>query len=518
MTPREYLDLFRERWRAILAGLLLGIAVAVGIVVTATPLYAAQVTLFVSAGTSNDPSAALDRSTLSTQRMQTYVHLITSDRVAAAVVEDLGLDETGEELAGRIAASNEPDTVLLDATVTDEDPVGPRRSRTRSPDQFIIAVRRARAACDGAPGAAVVSARVFEEAVPPTEPDSPRPVLTVAIGALLGLLAGLGLAVLRRALGTSITSRRLLADAVGAPVLGVIPRQRGNAKRPLVVRDAPRGPRAEAYRQLRTNLQFVDVDRALKVVMFTSPSPGDGTTTVLANLALTMVEAGQRVLVVEADLRRPRVADIFGAERTDGLSNVLAGRAEIADVVQSGEGGVDIVTSGPIPPNPGQLLASPRMVELPRRAASRLRRDPRRRVAGAAGGRRDPARAAGRRGGARRPVRDARASRRGRPGGARRSVGAAAGHRSDEGAEPLGARRPPVRRRHSSGSGRSGPASCGDPTGAIGRSGACGIQSKRRERERRGAATEPHPADAGGGGEQPGLSRPSASRPIGSSR
>ena len=200
--------------------------------------------------------------------------------------------------------------------------------------------------------------------MPPAEPDWPQPVLTIAIGALLGLLAGFALAVLRRALGTSITSRRLLADAVTAPVLGVVARRRRSAKDPLVVRDATRGSRAEAFRRLRTNLQFVDVDRALKVVMLTSPSPGDGTTTVLANLALTMAEAGQRVLVVEADLRRPRAADMFGVQRTDGLSNVLARRAEADDVVQHGEGGVDVLPSGPIPPNPGQLLASPRMVEL----------------------------------------------------------------------------------------------------------------------------------------------------------
>jgi capsular exopolysaccharide synthesis family protein len=364
MTPREYLDLFRERWRAILAGLLLGIAVAVGIVVTATPLYAAQVTLFVSAGTSADASAALDRSQLSSQRMQTYVKLIMSDRVAGDVVQSLALPMTGPELAGRIAASSEPETVLLDAIVSDEDPVRAATIANTLAEQFISAVEDLEQPGGVIPGDAVVSASVFEDAVPPAEPDWPRPVLTIAIGALLGLLAGFALAVLRRALGTSITSRRLLGDAVAAPVLGVVARQRGSAKHPLVVRDAPRGPRAEAYRQLRTNLQFVDVDRALKVVMLTSPSPGDGTTTVLANLAVTMAEAGQRVLVVEADLRRPRAADVFGVEQSDGLSSVLARRAEVDDVVQHGEGGVDILPSGPIPPNPGQLLASPRMAEL----------------------------------------------------------------------------------------------------------------------------------------------------------
>ena len=140
MTPREYVDLFRERWRAILAGLLLGIAVAVGIVQTSTPLYAAQVTLFVSAGTSTDPSAALDRNQPSAQRMQTYVQLITSDRVAGDVVESLELPMTGPELAGRIAASSEPDTVLLDATVSDEDPVRAATIANTLADQFISAV------------------------------------------------------------------------------------------------------------------------------------------------------------------------------------------------------------------------------------------------------------------------------------------------------------------------------------------------------------------------------------------
>jgi capsular exopolysaccharide synthesis family protein len=284
-------------------------------------------------------------------------------------VQSLELPMTGPELAGRIAASSEPETVLIDATVSDEDPVRAATIANTLADQFISAVEDLEQPNGVIPGDAVVSATVFEDAVPPAEPDWPRPVLTIAIGALLGLLAGFALAVLRRALGTSITSRRLLADAVTAPVLGVVARQRNSAKDPLVVRDAARGPRAEAYRRLRTNLQFVDVDRALEVVMLTSPSPGDGTTTVLANLAVTMAEAGQRVLVVEADLRRPRVADVFGVEHPDGehpdgLSTVLARRGEFEDVVQHGEGGVDILPSGPIPPNPGQMLASPRMVEL----------------------------------------------------------------------------------------------------------------------------------------------------------
>ncbi|MDQ4024041.1 MAG: Wzz/FepE/Etk N-terminal domain-containing protein, partial [Actinomycetota bacterium] len=122
MTPREYLNLFRGRWRAILAGLLLGTVGAVGVVVLSPPQYASSVTLFVSAGTSTDASAALDRNELSLQRMQTYAQLATSESIARDVVLSLELDMTADELVDKISASAEPDTVLLTVTVTDQRP------------------------------------------------------------------------------------------------------------------------------------------------------------------------------------------------------------------------------------------------------------------------------------------------------------------------------------------------------------------------------------------------------------
>ncbi len=374
MTPREYLDLFRGRWRAILAGLLLGTVGAVGVVLLGTPQYASSVTLFVSAGTSTDASAALDRNELSIQRMQTYAQLATSESIARDVALSLELDMTADELVDKISASAEPDTVLLTVTVTDEEPDLAADIANVLADRFVARVEEleqpaaaqpgpAAGAVPGAPvvsGDPVVTATVFEEAVPAVSPVSPQPLLTVAIGALLGLFAGIALAVLRQALAPSITNRRRLAEVAGAPVLGVMP-ARGDAQPPVVVRDDPTSPRAEAFRRLRANLQSVDVVRAHKIVMLTSPSSGDGTTTVLCDLACAMAETGQRVLVVEADLRRPRIADRFGVAQTVGLTNVLARGARVEDVVQRAGGGVDVVTSGPIPPIPGSLLASPTM-------------------------------------------------------------------------------------------------------------------------------------------------------------
>jgi tyrosine-protein kinase len=377
MTPREYLELCRGRWRVIVGGLLLGVAAAVGVVQLSTPQYASKVTLFVSAGTSTDPSAALDRNQLSVQRMQTYVQLATSESIAQDVAESLDLNLTGAALVDKIAASADPDTVLLTVTVTDPDPALAADIADALADRFMASVEELEQPAGAqveppvgdAPdtpvdsGDPVVSATIFEEAVPSESPVSPRPLLTVALGALLGLIAGIALAALGQALAPSITNRRQLADVAGVPVLGVIGWNRGRSRHRLVLRDDPRSSRSEAFRRLRANLQFVDVDRDHKIVMLTSPSSGAGTTTVLCDLAGAMAETGQRVLVVEADLRRPRTAARFGVADTVGLTSILARGARVEDVVQRADAGVDIVTSGPIPPNPGRLLASPQMAQ-----------------------------------------------------------------------------------------------------------------------------------------------------------
>lgn len=135
--------------------------------------------------------------------------------------------------------------------------------------------------------------------------------------------------------------------------------------RPLTVHEDPQSPRAEAFRGLRTNLQFVDVDHPRKVIVVTSPLPGEGKTTVVCNLAIALGAADSRVLVIEADLRRPRVADLLGLERAAGLTTVLAGGVGFEQAVQPWSGGLfDVLTSGQLPPNPSELLASKQMKAL----------------------------------------------------------------------------------------------------------------------------------------------------------
>ncbi len=127
----------------------------------------------------------------------------------------------------------------------------------------------------------------------------------------------------------------------------------------------PHGPRAEAFRSLRTNLQFVDVANHPRSIVFTSSLPGEGKTTTAANLAISMAAAGARVCAIEGDLRRPRLLRYMGLEGSVGLTNVLIGQAELADVLQPfGDTSLQVLGAGQIPPNPSELLGSETMASL----------------------------------------------------------------------------------------------------------------------------------------------------------
>jgi capsular exopolysaccharide synthesis family protein len=347
----------------VLAGLLLGLLVSMGVTVLMPPTYSASVTVFVSARSpGGDVAAAVEGGDLSAQRMATYLEVLRSQRVAAQVAERLGGDLTADDVLDKVTASTIPDTLLLTATVADESPQRAADIANVLADRFSANVAELEQLDPQT--APVVTARTFERAVPPTSPTEPRPVLNIALGLALGLLAGIGLALLRNALDQSIKSRDQLRRAVDAPVLGMIAEDNDVRVHRLAFRERPRSRVAEAFRQLRANLQFVDVNDDHRMILVTSAGPGEGTTTTVCNLALAMADAGKRVLMIEADFRRPRAADLFGIERTAGLTNVLARRMDWMAAVQRWHDSLDVLPSGPLPPNPSELLSQPTMERL----------------------------------------------------------------------------------------------------------------------------------------------------------
>ncbi len=203
-------------------------------------------------------------------------------------------------------------------------------------------------------------------AVPDPVPISPKPVRDAVIAIGVGLLLGIGFALLRENLDDRVRGKDQLEQLMpGIPVLGLIPviDEWRDRKRPyLVAQTHPRSPPSEAYRGLRTSVQFMALETPTKVLQITSPSAGDGKTTTSANLAWIMADAGQRVVLIGCDLRQPRIHEFFGLPNDVGFTSVLLGEAELDDALLSvpNQPGLLMLPTGPVPPNPSELLSSAR--------------------------------------------------------------------------------------------------------------------------------------------------------------
>jgi capsular exopolysaccharide synthesis family protein len=205
--------------------------------------------------------------------------------------------------------------------------------------------------------------RLVQPAPRPDEskPASPNPMLNAMLGAVTALGLGLGLAFLREYTDDTIKGPDDL-ERHGLSCLGVVPRTRLS---PLISGLDANDPLSEAYRTVRSSLQFADLDRPLQTLLLTSGSPDEGRTTVAANLAISYGRAGQRTLLVDADLRRPRLHKLFGLENAKGLTSIVTGQCRLDEaIVPSGLDNLSVLPSGPVPPDPGAVLESARMSRL----------------------------------------------------------------------------------------------------------------------------------------------------------
>jgi receptor protein-tyrosine kinase len=359
---RAVITALRSAWWLALVGLLIGAALGVGLSFAKTPHFTASTQLFVSTTDNTSTSAALSGSQFSEQRVTSYAQLITGQQLAGAVIDRLGLHLTPAELSDEITATAVPNTVLINVDVTDASASRAQRLANTISNEFAAYASRLEAT--DANGVSPVKVTVTERATLPTAPSSPRTVRNGILGALVGLLVGAGIAIARARLDQSVKNVEDVADLVGVPVIGTVLRDGALEKQHVIVRSAT-SRTAEDYRQLRTNLQFLSVDEPPKVIMISSAVPSEGKTTVVVNLALALADAGRKVVVVEADLRRPKVTRYLGMVGGVGLTNVLVGTAEIDEVIQSyGTGELKVIAAGPTPPNPGELLSSSHMFTL----------------------------------------------------------------------------------------------------------------------------------------------------------
>jgi capsular exopolysaccharide synthesis family protein len=213
-------------------------------------------------------------------------------------------------------------------------------------------------------------AQLITPAAVPSSPVEPKPLRTGAFALAVGLILGVGLAFLREHLDDSVKTKDDLERVTpGRPVVGLIPA--GTTPKSVdtarvVSREDPVSPAAEAYRTLRTSIQFLAVARPLRALQVTSPNAREGKSTTLANLGVSLAGAGRRVVLVCCDLRRPRIHEFFGLSNEVGFTSVLLGQVPLWSAVQEvpGINGLSVLASGAVPPNPSELLSSPRAAEV----------------------------------------------------------------------------------------------------------------------------------------------------------
>ncbi|MGO4342647.1 polysaccharide biosynthesis tyrosine autokinase [Pedococcus sp. 2YAF34] len=360
MDLRDYYRVVSKRWRLITAVTLLVVALAALFTLTSPKVYQARTQLFVSTSAGADSTQLLQGNTFSQQRVKSYADLITTPAVLDPVIKELGLDMSADSLGQKITASVPIETVLIDVLVTDRNPQSAANIADAVGKQFSASILDLERVSDTSPSPVKVS--VVRPPSVPTAPISPNPVRNIGLGVVLGIVLGLGTALLRDTFDTSVRSERDVKDATDETVIGGILFDPDAPKHPLIVQSDPHSTRAEAFRALRTNLQFVDAAKHPRSIVFTSSLPGEGKTTTTANLAISMAAAGARVCVIEGDLRRPRLLRYMGMEGAVGLTNVLIGQADLADVLQPyGDTGIQVLGAGQIPPNPSELLGSDTM-------------------------------------------------------------------------------------------------------------------------------------------------------------
>lgn len=357
MNLQDFVKLLRARWVTVCVTAAVTVLGAVAVTLLTTPLYQASTRLFVSTSAGASLSDAYQGNRFSQERVISYAELLKGETLAQRTVDKLGLDMSAQALHQKVTASAKLDTVLINVQVLDESPLRARDIANTLSDEFVVMVRELETPEDGArPDARVV---VEQRASIPDSPVVPKTTRNIAVGLALGIALGIGLAVVRDLLDNTVKSREALEEITGTGIVGSIPLDKERRKQAAISYDADNSPIAEAFRKLRTNLQFLAVDNPPRVIVVTSSTPSEGKSTTAINTALALAEAEHNVVLIDGDMRRPTLHKHLDLVQPVGFSTVLSGSASLDDALQTTRyPGLTVLTSGAIPPNPSELLGS----------------------------------------------------------------------------------------------------------------------------------------------------------------
>jgi len=409
-TLRSYAQLVRRRKWWVIAFALLGLAVSLAISFTEAKQYSASAQVLVQPSTQTGALGATQQPVTPTD-VQTMLQLVTSAPVTAAVRHQLGSAPgvTAAEVAqtnvisitavaGSPARAATIANTYANAFVNDQRTTA-INSLTQSEAQLkgqIKSISQQIKQLHRTPGTgsqqtalinqqAVLSEQLTQMQVnssgetggltlvtpaqAPTAPSSPKPTENGALGLVAGLVLGLAAAFLRESLDDAVATKETAEEYGSATVLAAVPMVNSWKKRdrPLVVSLArPMSPAAEAYRSLRTSLQFARQERELHTILVTSPAAAEGKTSTLSNLGAMFAQAGQRVVLVSCDLRKPRLGEFFGIDERLGLTTAILGEQPVEELLQPvpGDDNLWLLGSGQMPPNPAELLNGRRIQDV----------------------------------------------------------------------------------------------------------------------------------------------------------
>lgn len=369
MELRDYLRGLRRHWIAIVLMTLVGIAAGYGWTMLQTPVYTAGASGYVSSTGVEDLGESTLGDSLARSKVPTYLEIAGWRTVADHAIDDLGLTTSPEALVQRIEVSNPENTTFIKVSAQGPSPEDARALAEAWIDAMKIEIDDIEG--DGSPGSAPVTILPGDEASLPSTPSYPDVQTAVMVGGILGLGFGIAFAMIRTMSDRRIRTADDVEQKTGVAVVGtipIVPSFDDESRLVDVTESGSTGKNgmfavSEALRALRTNLQFMDVDHPPKTIVVTSPLPGDGKSTIACNLALTLAAAGTTVVLVDGDLRRSMVAKTMGLPGGAGLSDVLAGRAALAEVLQRTpkSNNLLVLAAGSVPPNPSEVLGSERM-------------------------------------------------------------------------------------------------------------------------------------------------------------
>ena len=363
MLVADYVKVVFRHWVVIVAMGMVGAAMGYAVALMTPPMYRATSSVLVTSDRGETPLEMVQGSNYAENLVATFVVLANSEIVLQPVIDELGLNTSVQALASVVSADSPLNTVIIDVHADSQDPALAQEI-TASVAKNLVQVVTREVSPTAQDGSATIRLTTIQSANLPQYPYEPRKTLNVLVGGLAGLGIGGLLAVTRSLLRQTVRSRDDIAQVTTVPVVGEVVGTPKGVTLPATLLKDPQGIQAESVRSAAANLSFLRMGKPMRSLVVTSASPSESKSSIVSALGLAVAET-QRVLLIDADLRRPSLAKLSQLEGAVGLTSVLLGEISLHDAVQSWiKDGLDVLTAGALPPNPAQMLASSAMQDL----------------------------------------------------------------------------------------------------------------------------------------------------------